>query len=214
MSDLIVVKNNHLRFGGKDYFRGGAEDITGPGDIGEKKTPLFKMNYLDPKDSLPRGRFTVQSGDIGASISAVIPVSGVPVPTSLDAKDAYTKLKKEEIRLVKFVARTQDLVGAINDSPAKRKELLNWGKDARVVTQVFVAVHHTVWEKYGTDVSVDLSVGVDNVLSASLGGSGSSAGLTTIKFAKRVVFAYMLGAVQWTKNDQADDIDDDQWSLN
>ena len=45
----VVVKENHLTFGGVAYFRGHAEDVE-IGSIGEKRTPLTKQNYLEVKD--------------------------------------------------------------------------------------------------------------------------------------------------------------------
>ena len=47
----VVVKENHLTFGGVAYFRAHAEEVE-IGSIGEKRKPLFKQNYLEVKDRL------------------------------------------------------------------------------------------------------------------------------------------------------------------
>lgn len=52
----VVVKENHLTFGGVRYFRGQAEEVE-LGSIGEKRTPITGQHYLEVKDRIPPRKF-------------------------------------------------------------------------------------------------------------------------------------------------------------
>src|SRR5262247_694348 len=56
----VVVKSNHLTYGGKQYFRGGSEDVL-LGAYGEKKTPITKQNYLEVQGTIPTSKLKVRS---------------------------------------------------------------------------------------------------------------------------------------------------------
>jgi len=227
----VVVKENHLTYGGVEYFRGGA-DVVAFGDIGEKRTPLTKQNYLEVKDQLPAEhlagvRSTVVEIDTSTlsktafplKVSAIVPISGVPVPTTFDGEVAYTKLKSFDLKLVKFSIPTQNLVEAVNQSPQKRSLLIDWGNDARIAHHAFIVMDAKVATKFDNNVTVSLSLGVDKVVQATVGGSGSASGSTTVTFAPGVCFAYLLAKPEWNahmKNNITAMIDanDDQWSFN
>jgi len=221
---FIKIRDNHLTYGGVAYFRAHSEDVE-PGSIGEKRQPLRKANYLEVKDRIPPSKFKVarstvalidigelSRSDIDAQVTALIPVGGVPVPTKLDAQAAFDQLKSQEVKLVKFVVSTADMVRALNGSPDQRDKLAGWGHDARVVIENFVAMHYTLAEKFNHDVEVSLSAGVDHVVQATVGGGGSGAGTTTVTMPKPTCFAYLLGKIRWNGN-VVDDLDDDQWSF-
>src|SRR4051812_18868999 len=88
---FVTIKDNHLTYGKVAYFRAHAEDVE-PGSIGEKRVPLTKANYLEVKDRISPSKYKVvrstvalidtnqlSSSDIDAQVTALIPVSGVPV---------------------------------------------------------------------------------------------------------------------------------------
>lgn len=226
----VAVHESHLKYGGVTYYRGHAEEVE-LGSIGQKRTPITKQNYLEVKDRLPVANLrgvkstvveidstTLTQQDIGAKVSAIIPVSGVPVPTKLAADAAFKQLKASELKLVKLSIETGNIVRAINDSPAKRKLLIEWGNDARVAHQVFLVMSAATARAFDNNVDVDLSVGVDGVFSATVGGGSSSSGKTTVRYAKDSTFAYLLCSIDWDakqkKNiNKATDADDDQWGL-
>jgi hypothetical protein len=227
----VTVKENHLTYGGVAYFRGHA-DAVHFGDIGEKRTPLTSQNYLEVKDRLPADkldgvRATVVEIDTGTlskaafplKVSAIVPVSGVPVPIQFDGEAAFTKLKAYDLKLVKFSILTNDLVDAVNRSPKKRQYLIDWGNDARIAHQVFIVMDAEVATKFDNNVAVNLAVGVEDVVQATVGGSGSASGGTTVKFADGVCFAYLLAKPEWNAKQKKNitamtDANDDQWSLN
>jgi len=226
----VAVHEAHLKYGGVCYYRGHAEEIE-LGSIGEKRTPILKQNYLEPKDRLPVVNLkgvkstiveidssTLSQSELGAKVSAIVPVSGVPVPVKLGADAAFKQMKTNQLKLVKFSIETGDIVRAINDSPAKRTLLIDWGNDARVAHQVFLVMDATTARAFDNNVSVELSVGVDGVFSATVGGGSSSSGKTTVKYAKDSTFAYLLCKIDWDANqkkniNKAVDCDDDQWGM-
>src|SRR5258706_5650089 len=58
-TEYAIVKDNHLHFNGKDYFRGGSEDVY-LGAYGEKKQPITKTNYLEVQDDVPSPKIKVR----------------------------------------------------------------------------------------------------------------------------------------------------------
>lgn len=226
----VAIHESHLKYGGVCFYRGHAEEVRLL-SIGEKRTPITKQNYLEAKDSLPlvnaRGvkstiveidSATLSQSDLGAKVSAIVPVSGVPVPVKLGADAAFKQLKANELKLVKFSLETSDVVRTINDSPAKRQLLIDWGNDARVAHQVFLVMQASTARAFDNNVAVELSVGVDGVFSATVGGSSGSSGKTTVKYAPDSTFAYLLCKIDWDANQKKNikkalDADDDQWGL-
>ena len=70
--------------------------------------------------------------------------------------DALKKLKSSEIKLVKFSVMNNDMMKAANNSPEKIQYLINWGNDARIAIEVFMAMDATLATKFDNDASVTL----------------------------------------------------------
>jgi hypothetical protein len=73
-------------------------------------------------------------------------------------------------------------------------------------------MHATIAEKFDNNAEVSLGAGVDQVVQATVGGGGSSAGTTTVKLPGPVCFAYLLAKIRWNGK-HADDLEDDRWSI-
>lgn len=221
----VVVKENHLTFGGVAYFRGNAEEVE-IGSIGEKRTPLTKQNYLEVKDRIPVPNIDVTKSTVveidftktsknvfDAAVSAI--VKGVPVKFSGDA--TFDKLRSGELKLVKFSVSTNDMKRAANDSPQKLQDLIQWGNDARIAHQVFIVMEASLANQFDNNVAVDLSAGTKGI-EAKVGVNGSASGTTTVQISKGTCFAYLLAKIDWDahmKKNQTKivDLDDDQWSF-
>lgn len=217
----VVVKDSHLTYGGVSYFRGGAEEVE-LGSIGEKRSPLTKMNYLEVKDRLPAKNigtakstkvkidFSQSSKSAFSTVVSAI-IKGVPVKLSGDA--IFTKLQSGELDLIKLSVMTGSMKTAANKSTDKLKSLAGWGTNARIVHQVFVVVEASIATQFDGDITVDLSAGVKG-LEATAGISSSTKRTTTVSIAAGTTFAYLLAKIDWGKGkDQIDDLNDDQWSL-
>jgi hypothetical protein len=219
----VKVAENRLVFGGVSYFRGHAEEVV-IGSIGEKRTPITKQNYLEVKDRIPAGKIKVMKStvveidtnnlkktDINTKVTAIIPVSGVPVPTTLGVDAAFEKLKSAELKLVKFSVLNNDLIKACNDSPQKLQFLRQWGNDARIVSQVFIAMAAKMATKFDNNVTVNLSAGADKIVKATVGVGSSSQGETTVEIGENTCFAYLLAKIDWNaEKTEIIDLDDDQ----
>jgi hypothetical protein len=217
----VIVNDNHLTYGGVGYFRGHAEEVE-LGSIGEKRTPLTKMNYLEVKDRIPAPKIaTAKSTKVdidfsktsksafGAIVTAII--GGAPVELNGDA--TFEKLKKFELYLVKFSVMNNQMRDAANAAPDRLRSLAGWGGDARIAHQVFVVLEATVATKFDNNVSVDLSVGAKG-LSATLSGSSTTSSSSVVPIAAGTCFAYLLAKIDWNKGKtKIEDLDDDQWSF-
>lgn len=227
----VKVGEAHLKYNGISYYRGHAEEVI-LRSIGEKRTPITQQNYLEVKDSLPAGKVsgvkstvveidteTTSQNDFAAELSVIIPVSGLPVPVKLSPEAAFKQIKSNQLKLVKFSIEATDVVKAINESPAKRNLLIDWGDDARVAHQVFVVMDAKTSTAFDNNAAVELSVGVDGIFSATVGASSSKQGTTTVNFAPGSTFAYLLAKIDWDATQKknitkATDVDDDQWGVN
>jgi hypothetical protein len=221
----VVVKDNHLNFGGVTYFRGHAEEVE-IGSYGEKRTPITKMNYLEVKGRIPVPKIDVATSTVvdidfsqtsksafNTTVSAI--VQGIPVKFSGDA--TFEKLKKGELKLVKFSVLNNAMKEAANNSPKAIDDLINYGNDARIAHQVFVVMEASLATKFDNNVTADLSVG-GGALQATVNGSHAKSGETTVKINAGTGFAYLLVKVDWDAKQKKNktkivDLDDDQWSF-
>ncbi len=221
----IVVKENHLTFGGVAYFRGHAEEVE-IGSIGEKRKPLTKQNYLEVKDRIPVRNIDVTKATVveidftktsksafNTMVSAI--VKGVPFEFSGDT--TFKKLKSGELKLVKFSVSNNDMKKAANNSPQKLQSLIEWGNNARIVHQVFIVIEASMANQFNNNVNVDLSIGVKG-LEAKVNGTESASGTTTVEISKGTCFAYLLAKIDWDAKQKKNktkivDLDDDQWGF-
>lgn len=225
-----IVKDSHLTFNGVAFFRGHSEEML-IGSIGEKRTPLSKQNYLEVKDRVPVDKIKIMKStvveidttklkktDVSTKISAIVPISGVPVPITLGVDAAFEKLKSAELKLVKFSVLANHMVRAVNDSPQKRRFLIDWGDDARIVHEAFFAMDAKTATKFDNNVDVNIAAGVDKVIKATVGIGGSGSGETTVEISEGTCFAYLLGRFVWDAKQKKNitkalDMNDDQWSF-
>ena len=219
----VVVKENHLTFGGVTYFRGHAEEIE-IGSIGEKRTPLLKQNYLEVKDRIQIPKVNVVKATVvnidftktsksafNVMVSAIIK----GVPAKLDGDASFEKMRSGELKLVKFSVLNNDMMKEANNLPEKLQTLIEWGKDARIVHQVFVVIEASLANEFEKNVNVELSAGIKG-LEAKVGGGGSGSGSTTVRISKGTCFAYLMLKMDWDakkkkKKTRIVDLDDDQW---
>lgn len=215
----VVVKENHLTFGGVAYFRAHAEEVE-IGSIGEKRKPLFKQNYLEVKD-----RLIIPDGNVVKATEAEIDfthtykkafklksaaiVKGAPVKLSGDA--VFDKLRTGELKLVKFSVSNNDLKEIANKSSNELESLKHWGKGARLAHQVFIVVEADLANTFTRNINVGLSAGVTG-LEANLDSGFGASGATTVSISKGTCFAYLMLKPEWADN-KIIDLDDDQWGL-
>jgi len=217
----VVVKENHLTFGGVAYFRAHAEEIE-IGSIGEKRKPIFKQNYLEVKDRLliPEGNIVkateteidfINTSKKSFKLNAAAIIDGVPVKLTGDA--VFDKLRSGELKLVKFSIVNNDLKEIANNSSTQLESLDLWGKNARLAHQIFVVIEAELANEFSRNINVGLSAGVSG-LEARLDSGFGASGSTTVTLSKGTCFAYLLLKPEWDDSGKKIiDLDDDQWGL-
>lgn len=219
----VVVKEDHLTFGGVSYFRAHAEEVE-IGSIGEKRKPLFKDNYLEVKD-----RILVPEHDIIQATVADIDFNKTTrkafglkahalvdgVPASLEGGAVFNKLRSGDLRLVKFSIANNAMMEAINTSVNALAALKHWGRRARVALQVFIVIEARLAEAFSSDTNIGLSAGISG-LKAEVDAQFTANGSTSVTLSKDTCFAYLLAKVRWDAKKKKDrtrvvDLDDDQW---
>lgn len=121
------------------------------------------------------------------------------------------KLKANELELVHLVIQPQDLKDAINDSPKVLDRLRDYGGDARVVNEIFVAMEARLARSFTAGASFDVEASALGLkIGARGGGSGSST--TEVTFSPGTTFAYLLQKPDWEQGkDRIQKLKDDQW---
>jgi hypothetical protein len=221
----VVVKENHLTFGGVAYYRAHAEEVE-IGSIGEKRKPLFKDNYLEVKDRVlvPEKNIikaTVAEIDFTKTTKSAFKLKAKAVidgvPANLDGDAVFNKLRSGDLKLVKFSISNNDMKDAINQSPEAIESLKFWDRRARVALQVFIVIEAKLAEAFNKDINIGLSAGVSG-LKAEVGANFASNGTTSLTLSKDTCFAYLIAKVRWDAKKKSErqkivDLDDDQWGL-
>lgn len=222
----VVVAENHLTYGGIKYFRGNAEEAE-IGSMGVKRTPVFGQNYLEVKDQIPVKKIKVFKSTIveidfnktsksSFNRNGSVIIKGIPVKES--GSVVFERLKSGLLKLVKFSISNNDMKKAANNSPKKIRDLINWGNNARIVNQVFIVMAAKVANRFDNNITGNISVGVQGI-EASVGGSSSTSGTTTVSISKGSCFAYLLLEPVWDAKQKKNkteiiDFNDDQWGIN
>ncbi len=228
-----VVKDNHLTYNGKAYFRGGAEDVL-LGSYGEKKTPLTKANYLEVQRTLPANKFKIRSVTIATidwtnsvsfslGASAVVSglVNGVPVKASATGNLQADFSNTGHLRLVKIIVEAAVMKDAINATASSLAEFRGYGSDARVCHELWVVLEATLAQALSTSTSFTASASatVEGFeLTGTVTAAGGTKSTSKVTISKGSSFAYLLAQADWNKSGlkktTIKKLSDDQWSLN
>lgn len=220
--DVKITKGALVIDGGQRFFRGKATDVA-LGSYGEKKTPLGKPSYLAIERTIP-----------GATI-AKVPVK-VTGPISVDwskvsktdiegnvnflkkgggkASLTVEQAKSAKLVLVKFSIAEGDLKDLLNKHAGDaRKEIKKEGKDARIVSEVYVAMEAELASSVTTGVSVSAS-GTQNGIEVEVKGGTNGTTSTKVVLPPDTTFAYMMHRVKKWSGDTIDNMEDDQQGIN
>ncbi len=214
------VKNSHLHFNGKNYFRGNSENII-LGAYGKKKTSVTKMNHLERKGDIPKSRFKVE--DVATidikSVSGLTldKLTQISVLGKFKGNNAQTleALKSGDLVLTKFIVTQDEMEKAVNHSSRDLKELIEIGSSARVVNEIFVVVEATLADKLEQSKNVEVKFPIKIVdVDGNYGGTTSRD--NTITLSKGMCFAYGLLKPKWDARNKKNktkvvDFNTDQW---
>jgi hypothetical protein len=220
MSGLAVVKDSHLTYNGKKYFRGGSEDIE-LGSYGEKKSPITQTNYLEVQGRIPAEKLKVREAvEISIDTSQT---SQKEITTNINAAavfkgsagTAYQDFKSGKLKLIKLIIENGDIMSAANQSPKAIDNLSTYGNDARIAHQVFVVVDDETARSFSKGSSFEVSVNV-GVVKVSVGANGGSSGSTSVSVSRGSIFAYGMVKLDWDAHSARNKtkitkVTDDQW---
>jgi hypothetical protein len=228
----VIVQSNHLTYGGKQYFRGGAEDVL-LGSYGEIKRPVTKQNYLEVQGTIPAAKLKVRgvtectidfanSDKFSVSHSGVAEgvINGVPVKASISGTAGVDFGSQGHLRLVKLIVENEDMETAVESLPGTLDKLRSYGNDARICHEVFVVMEASLAEALTASGSLTLSgsAGIEGLkISGSQTVSGGKTRTTIVTLSKETTFAYLLLKIDWNHSGfnktTIKKLTDDQWSF-
>jgi hypothetical protein len=225
MSDIEITKY-HVKTGGIKYFRVKAEDVD-LGVVGQKKDPLGPNAYLAVEDRIRRSALrgkarmvTTQqiswSQQRAADVEAhgKLRVFGVNLKSSTSM--SYEQARTANLELVKFAIDEGPLKNLLNnDAPGALKYLASEGKDARVVSAVWVVVTGELSEHFKKSATKSISADAGEA-ALEFTASGGSKGTQTIQLDPKSTFAYLMHKVsKWNKGkSEIEDLEDDNKGMN
>lgn len=219
-AQTAVIKDNHMKYNGKGYFRAGAESVE-LGSYGEKKVPLTKPNYLEVQSHIPFERLKVREAviveiDFKQSSEKDFKIGLNASAAAGNVDTAYKRLDKGELKLVKFEVELVDMKNAVNDSPVHRENLDSYGNNARISHQVFVVLEASIATKVTSATSLSASA-KDGKLTVTAKAKVVSEKDTEVTLSKGTTFAYLLCKIDWDRKNGkkvVEKLTDDQFSLN
>lgn len=220
----LVVKDNHVSFMGTDYFTGNAQQVR-VGTWGEKKTPVFGMNKIEPGGHLlasklkgrlqMKGPFTFDSASVSKTefdkaVSATFKVIGIEIGHSA----LYEELKRQHLKFVNVFVEREPMRHALNESPNALDTLARYGNDARVVHSTLVVMEASLATSVAGAANFDVSADAAGILSVKASGGTTVKGRDTLTLPPRTAFGYVLLKLDWNKKkDHVDGVDVDEWSF-
>lgn len=204
------ITKHYFQFGVNKYFRGNAHLIE-PAHFGEKKDPLGAKAYLEPAGKVKpkhldgRLRFntrvkidwdTVDKADLEADADLNFLGLGKSGALSFD----LGKAKSARLELVNLSIDENPLKAMLNqDADIARRSMADEGKDARIVSEVWIVVDAELGQRFATSGSAGIGVeALGSTAQITLG--GGKTGQETVTLSPGTTFAYKLHKVSdWNK---------------
>ena len=197
-----IVKTNEIKLNGREFWRGGAESIQA-GDCGEIRTPLGKPSWFEAKDRIAGKKLQVKNlGNISidstrtSKVDFLGKINLAKVFPLGQGSLGYEAVVSRKLELMYFEIETDDVVRAVNDSPALREKLKDWGEDARICTGVFLVVKAETSKHFAVNTSHEAEFTVHGVTIKPKLTAGVS-GDTTITLQKGSCFGYAIAKPIW-----------------
>jgi hypothetical protein len=220
--DVKITKKALVIDGGQRFFRGKATDVA-LGSYGEKKTPITAPNYLAIEKTIPGATLAKVpvkiTGPIAVDWSKVSKTEiegGVNYLQKGGGKASLTvdSAKSAKLVLVKFSIAEGDLKDLLNNhANDARQAMKDEGKDARIVSEVYVAMEAELASTVTTGGSGSAN-GTVNGLEIEVKASGSNTTTTKVVLPPDTTFAYLLHRVKKWDGKRVKDMEDDQSGIN
>lgn len=203
------ITDDYFEYGSHKYFRGNAH-ILQIGSYGEKKDPAGAKSYIDPENKVNSDFLAVRvikgtsiSVDWSQTNQTTFGINGALKFFGKDGKlntnGSYEKVKSAKLKLINFYMDETPLKLMLNkDAGAAKAFMADEGNDARIVSEVWVAMEAELAEKIDNSTSGSLSITGDEFgLQVKI--SHSKSGSTSITLSPGTTFAYKSHKVKnWT----------------
>lgn len=222
---LAVIKDNHIKFMGSNYFVGNAQTVS-VGSYGEKAANLIGTNKLEVKARVPAPKLEDRvrvygpvaidaerssKSDFNQAVSGSIKVIGI----TLSQNDVYEKLTQQQLKLVQLYVDEEDMKKAVNDSPRVLDNLRDYGGDARIAHSLLVVMEATFASSFTRGSSYEISADVAGIVSITAKGGAVVKGKDKITLAPGTGLGYLLLDPDWNKGKtKVESTKVDEWSLN
>ena len=182
-----TLKNKSLKVNNTKYYRSNGVQL---GDVGEKKTSIFSVNRVDSQSNIPAPKMFVKYGEsismtseFAGDISASVSYKG------LTGSMFRKQLTNGDLKLIRYFMENRDIENGIESSSRLIESIRNFGRDARVVSDVWVVVEAEMYEatKGGGKLSFKRSASGEAKLERK----------TTVVLSPDTVIAYMLQKIDW-----------------
>ncbi|AOW12677.1 hypothetical protein LPB72_16770 [Hydrogenophaga crassostreae] len=205
------ITNHYFKFGIHKYFRGSAHELE-LGHYGQKKDPIGAKAWLAPHDKIKpvhmKGRVKVNTRtriDWNEVSSVELQTGGALTYYGINFNGAksfsHAHAKSAKLELISLSIDEGPLIAMINADRPARNQMADEGKDARIVSEVWVVVEAELAEHFKTYGSSSAGVEIKAVKGdAQLTVSGGTRGSQSIVLSKGTTFAYRLHKVNdWNK---------------
>lgn len=222
---LAVIKDNHIKFMGTNYFVANAQTVS-IGSYGEKATPVFGQNKLEVAARIPApkldGKIKIAGPfDIDVSQSSksdFIKAGGASIKVigfNGSQNDIYEELTRKRLKLVQLYVLEEDTKAAANDSPKALNNLERYGNDARIAHQLFVVMEASFATSFTSGTMSEVSADALGIITITTSGGATVKGKDKVTLAPGTDLAYLLLKLDWNKGKtQLEDVDVDEWSVN
>jgi hypothetical protein len=196
------------------------------GSYGEKATPIFGQNKLEPMDHIPAPKLdgkirkfppiaidTEKSSK--SNFTGIADASLKPIGAKGGSLSAiYEDLSENRLKLVRLRVEPEDMEREVNNSPKVLERLREYGSDARIVHELFVITEAAFADSFTGGVKFDVSVDALDMLSIKASGGTTVRGKDTIVLAPGTCLAYLLLKPDWNKGKtQIEKFVVDEWSI-
>lgn len=182
-----LLKDKSLKVNNTTYYRSNGVNL---GDVGDKKNSIFSVNRVDAQSNIPAPKMKVKYGEAISMTSKFASELSANFSYNGESAGAFKKkLTSGDLKLVRYFMENRDIENGIETSPKLVESIRSFGRDARVVSDVWVVVDAKIYEqtKGGAKLKCKRSGGATARLDSD----------STIVLSPGTVLAYMLQKIDW-----------------
>ncbi|MFK7892446.1 MAG: hypothetical protein AB8B63_16630 [Granulosicoccus sp.] len=185
-----ILKDGHLKANNTKYYRSNGIEL---GDVGSKRTSVLSVNRVDSHSNIPAPKMKVQHGEtismdstFASSIASFFSYGG------LSAAGLKKELTRGKLKVARYFMEERHMINGIEKSPKLIDTIRHIGRDARVVSEVWIVASADIVEESSSRGLLGFT-GSGGLAS----GVSMSKGNASISISPGAVLAYMLHKIDW-----------------